>query len=278
MMNPAWSVDGVRDHYDRISLLYLALWGEHIHHGWWVEGETAATAQVRLIERLADRAGLPHGAHVLDVGCGLGGSSRWLAKNLHCSVVGLTISPVQAAIARWRARASGLGRRTRFFVMDANRLQFPAESFDAVWVIECSEHLADKPRFIERCARLLRPGGVLALCAWLAPDEPTAAEQALVSDICRGMFCPALASMREYAAWMRTSGFDEIRAEDISRDVRKTWDHCRGIIGRPLLRALLRWSDPGTRRFIQTFATMQRAYAEGALSYGMFAARKVPVE
>lgn len=265
----------IRDHYDRISVFYRALWGDHIHHGYWENGDSPAAAQVRLIKRLAGRARIPRGARVLDVGCGIGGSSLWLARNLGCSVLGLTISPVQARMATAQASLEGLDHEVRFEVRDANHLALPPESFDAVWVIECSEHLTDKARFIESCARMLKPGGVLALCAWLVSDDFTSAEHAnLVAEICRGMLCPSLASMRDYTGWIEASGFDSIEAEDLTRRVEQTWRHCAALIERVEIKALLRLSDVRTCRFVEAFAAIHRAYAEGAMAYGMFTAKK----
>ena len=63
----------VRDHYDRMSPYYHSLWGEHIHHGYWIRGdESKETAQVQLIEHLAQAAGIQSGDRILDVGCGFG--------------------------------------------------------------------------------------------------------------------------------------------------------------------------------------------------------------
>lgn len=55
------------------------------------------------MEELARRAGIPHGAHVLDIGCGLGGSALWLAQELGCSVIAITVSAVQKRVAEKRA-------------------------------------------------------------------------------------------------------------------------------------------------------------------------------
>ena len=270
-----FSVDAVRDHYDRLSVFYRALWGEHIHHGYWEDGESPARAQVKLVERLAARARVQRGSRVLDVGCGIGGPALWLARNLSCSVLGITISPVQARMAAEKARAEGSDSLARFEVGDANRLQFGAESFDVVWVIECSEHLADKARSIESCARVLKPGGVLALCAWLGADPHARPEHArLVASVCRGMLCPRLASMRDYTSWMRASGFARIEAEDITRRVEGTWARCAALVSRAEVKASLRLSDERTRRFVEAFPLIRQAYAEGAMAYGMFTARK----
>jgi tocopherol O-methyltransferase len=160
--------------------------------------------------------------------------------------------------------------------MDASRLELPAASFDAVWVIECSEHLADKARFVETAARLLKPGGVLALCAWLAAEEAKSseAEAQLVRRVCDGMLCPSLASLEDYVGWMHESGLNQVEAEDITRNVEETWRLCAALARRPEIKALLRVSDAGTRRFVKAFDAIQKAYATGAMAYGMFTARK----
>ncbi len=269
------TVDSIRDHYDRVSIFYKTFWGDHIHHGYWEDGESPAAAQVKLIERLADRAGIVRGSRVLDVGCGLGGSALWLARQLGCTVLGLTISSVQAVMAREKARAEKLDDRVRFEVSDASHLDLTPESFDVVWVVECSEHLIDKADFIAQSARALRPGGVLALCAWLCAEDPalTSHEQ-IVRNVCRGMLCPELASMSDFTGWMRESCLERIEAEDITRHVKETWTRCAALARSIEVKALLRVSDAGTRRFVESFSAMQQAYDIGAMSYGMFTARK----
>src|SRR5262249_33214826 len=89
MTDRAQLLDVIREHYDPLSALYSALWGEHIHHGYWEDHESPAVAQAQLVARLADRAKVPHGARVVDVGCGLGGSAFWLARHRDCSVTGI---------------------------------------------------------------------------------------------------------------------------------------------------------------------------------------------
>ncbi len=264
----------IRYHYDRLSVLYSTLWGEHIHHGYWEDDESPAAAQAKLVARLAERAGVPRGARVLDVGCGLGGSALWLARQRGCSVTGITISPVQVHMATERARAEKLTDQVRFLTLDANRLDLPPESFDVVWVIECSEHLEDKARFLASCARLLRPGGRLALCAWLVGEPLTAEQAGLVTEVCRGMLCPSLASLRDYTRWMEAGGLDVMEADDITTHVARTWVHCAAIVERPEVKALLTLMDERTSGFVQAFGAMHRAYAIGAMAYGMFTARK----
>ncbi len=266
-------LDAIRDHYDRLSSLYFRFWGEHIHHGFWEGNETLAAAQVNLIARLAAAARIPRGARVLDVGCGLGGSALWLACEHGCFVHGLTLSPVQVMTATQRAQTLGLEHQVQFQVGDANCLELEPESFDAAWTIECSEHLFDKSQFIASAARALKPGGTLAICAWLA-DPQSAEHQMWVDDVCRGMLCPSLGSQADYIEWMRAAGLQIMVAEDITRKVERTWDRARVILERPEVQAILKVSGRATREFANSFVSIRQAYAVGAMSYGLFAARK----
>jgi tocopherol O-methyltransferase len=73
--SPQFDVDlrAIRKHYDRLSIFYQLLWGEHLHHGYWESDESIGRAQIKLMEQLAEKAGIPRRAQVLDIGCGLGG-------------------------------------------------------------------------------------------------------------------------------------------------------------------------------------------------------------
>lgn len=274
--------DRVRKHYDRLSFLYRMFWGEHLHHGYWNGGETAERAQIQLMEELAGRAEIPRGASVLDIGCGVGGSALWLADRYGCHVTGMTISPVQAAMATKAARkakARGVEGSARFEVKDANAWQPVPASFDVVWIMESSEHFPDKKHFFERCAVALKPGGTLAVCAWLRRDRSMPPdEQQLVATIAEAMMSASLDSLSSYAGWMRAAGLAVTAAEDITRHVERTWAHCARIGANPAIRFLVRFTDGPTRRFVKAFPLMQKAYAGGAMAFGLFVAKKLPYE
>jgi tocopherol O-methyltransferase len=269
-------IDDVRKHYDRLSFLYRLFWGEHLHHGYWDADLSSGQAQVRLMERLAERARVPHGACVLDIGCGLGGSAFWLADRFDCNVTGMTISPVQARMANKKAKARGLSDRVQFEVQDANQWQPQPESVDMVWIMESSEHFQDKKGFFARCASALKPGGVLAVCAWLRRDGPPKSEdeQKLVATIGEAMLSASLDGLSDYKRWMREAGLTVEVAEDITRYVERTWDQCTRMAERPLIKHLLCFTSASTRRFVQSFPLMKQAYAEGAMAFGLFVARK----
>ena len=232
-------------------------------------------AQVQLMERLAQKAKIPNGAEVLDIGCGLGGSAFWLAEQYDCRVTGLTISPVQAKLATKKAKNQGLTNQLQFLVRDANFWQPKPESVDVIWIMESSEHFRNKADFFRRCACALKPGGVLAVCAWLRGEQSTSdREQKLVATVARAMFSASLDTLTQYAAWMRNVNLKVETAEDITRNIAPTWQYCSRLIDRSPLKWLVNFADEPTRRFVRSFPLMTQAYATGAMAYGLFVARK----
>lgn len=267
----------IRDHYDQLNVFYRAFWGEHIHHGVFREsGESRKSAQIRLIDELIEFAGVPRGASVLDVGCGVGGSSLHLAREHGCRSEGISISPVQVEAAARAAEAAGVADRVRFRELDANDLSPLAdEAYDVVWCIECSEHIHDKRRLVEHWHRVLRPGGRVALCAWCEAhglDDARRAE--FIRPVNHGMLLPGMLPAERYCELLEASGFFEPRFEDLTEQVRPTWDLCRKIVERPEVKLLVRVASRSVQQFVESFRAMQRAYANGTMRYARITARK----
>ncbi len=270
--------DWIRQHYDLVTPFYWLFWGRHIHHGLWTADESPAAAQQRLTETLGSLAGLHGGEEVLDVGSGMGGSAIHLARTLGCRVTGITLSPVQRAWASLSARWHGVSRRTVFRCEDAEKVEFEAGRFDVLWSIECTEHLFDKPAFFRRAAAWLRPGGRMAVCAWLAGDQLDTPEQVRqVEKVCEGFFCPSLATRDEYVRWFEQSNLVVQRADDWTDRVARTWEICRSRVRRTGFRRLAGWIDGKTQMFLDRFQTILDAYRSGAMQYGCFIAEKKAV-
>src|SRR5207247_40611 len=133
---------------------------------------------------------------------------------------------------------NGVARQARFLCDDAEKVEIPPHSLDVVWCIECSEHLFDKPRFFQRAASWLKPGGCIALCAWLAGDALPGAAVQDVYDVCEGFFCPSLGTTGEYTGWMNQAGLTVERCHDWTSRVDRTWELCRDRVRRTRMRWL----------------------------------------
>lgn len=105
------------------------------------------------------------GRCVLDVGCGLGSRTLGYVELGARWVVGLDISPERTRLAAATARGWAAGARPCLVVADAGRLPFRAERFDCVLSTDAWEHLDVPLLALRECARVLRPGGTLAISA-----------------------------------------------------------------------------------------------------------------
>lgn len=266
----------IRDHYNVSTLFYRLLWGQHIHHGLWEGDESPRAAARQLTERLATEIGVQHGDRVVDIGCGMGGSSIHLAKHQQCQVTGVTLSPFQQRWATMSSFLNGTARRTQFLCQDAETTEFAEARFDVAWSIECTEHLFDKPAFFRRMAKWIRPGGRVGICAWLAGHEPLEeSARQKVFDVCEGFFCPSLGTMADYQHWLTDAGFQMRRTLDWTDQVSKTWAVCRDRVRRLGIRPLARLIDREQLIFLDRFQTILDAYESKAMRYGCFTAEKV---
>lgn len=264
----------IRSHYNLNTLFYRLLWGRHIHHGLWTADEPPSVAQQQLTETLAHEADILRHDRVLDVGCGMGGSSLYLAKQLDCHVTGITISRLQQRWAQSVACLQRLPNRATFLCGDAEQVTFPPGSFDVVWSVECTEHFFDKAAFFQRAAQWLRLGGRVAICAWLAGDRTDAHAVQQVRDVCEGFFCPSLGTQDDYVQWMRQAGFEMHACHDWTSAVTKTWEICRERVRKTGVRWLARAVDPNSVMFLDRFNTILEAYQTGAMKYGCFVAQR----
>ena len=170
----AWADDGILEYY----------WGEHIHLGYYSKEEMEegykkkdfVQAKYDFIDEMMKFGGIDPQedaeAKVLDVGCGFGGTSRYLAKKLgpKSSVTGITLSPKQVERGTELAKEQGTPN-AKFTVMNALGMEFPDNSFDIVWACESGEHMPDKELYIKEMMRVLKPGGKFVMATWCERDE-----------------------------------------------------------------------------------------------------------
>ena len=266
----------IRSHYQLGSLFYRLLWGRHIHHGLWLQGdESIQQAQEQLTDTLADLANVSTGDALLDVGCGLGGSSIHLAKQRGCHSTGITLSPVQRRWAAASARWNRLASQTEFLALDADQADFPEDHFDIVWSIECTEHLFDKPGFFRRVGQWLKPGGRLAICVWFEGEDATVPRhREQVEEVCHRFVCPSLATPSDYKQWIEAGGLRVTQETDWTDQVARTWEICQKRVARFRIRSLARLLDREQVEFIDGFEALLNAYRTRAMQYGAIVAEK----
>jgi ubiquinone/menaquinone biosynthesis C-methylase UbiE len=162
---------------------------------------------------LARAAGMSGSTRVLDIGCGVGGPALHLAATYGCHVTGVDLVASSISLAQEKALERELSARTAFEVANATALPFDAATFDVVYGQDAWCHIPDKSALIAQCARVLRPGGVIAFTDWLRVGEraDTAAMVALQAALSKDAAC-----VDAYLALLDEHGFVGIEVEDLS--------------------------------------------------------------
>jgi tocopherol O-methyltransferase len=259
------------EHYDVASPYYYSLWGEHLHHGYWVHGdESKETAQIQLIEHLAQLANIKTGSHILDIGCGFGGSSLYLTKKYGASATGITISPVQVQMAKEAAAKATLD--VSFLLMDAEDMQF-AQPFDLLWSVESISHYHDPRKFFASAVKFLKPGGCFALTDWFQKENLSPADKKkFIEPIEKGMMVE-LREMDDYSNFLVSSGLEVVHRQELTLNCAKSWD-----VGLDIIKDKPFWSlavklGAGFVTYLKAFHAMRAGFASGNFVYGLFIAK-----
>ncbi|WP_218082974.1 methyltransferase domain-containing protein [Anthocerotibacter panamensis] len=275
---PAQLVRDIQQFYDCSSRLWEKVWGEHMHHGYWETPTTVKDrrqAQVDLIVELLKWCGVTTAQSVLDVGCGIGGSSLYLAQKFDARVTGITLSPVQAARAQARAQAHGLAGQVQFEVADALALPYPDNSFDVVWSLESGEHMADKKRFLSECLRVLRPGGKLMLATWCCRDgQLSRREEQQLEKLYKVYYLPYILSIPAYTQILTELGYSAIESTDWSQQVAQFWNLVIDSAQIPQVVSEIRSLGWPLIRAALAMGVMAKGYETGLVRYGVFSATR----
>ncbi|KAL1603464.1 putative secondary metabolism biosynthetic enzyme [Paraconiothyrium brasiliense] len=249
-------------HYDMSAHQFLKVWGEHIHHGYFKsETDTAEQAQLNQVLLLAESSGVTAGSRVLDVGCGIGGTARYLAKERACKVTAISNSRGQVELARELTAKEAAKRDSqsssppsakdntdfvelpsstgtgagavRVLNLDIDQMREHladklGEKFDCIWISEVIFHLHARQAFFDSAFALLEPGGCLVIAdiCRTAPDPATASKrtQKELASIRRNHLCPELGTVDEYNKMALEVGFrPRHEPKDITKNVAKTW-------------------------------------------------------
>merc|ERR1719247_2013180 len=298
----AWTSEGILEYY----------WGEHIHLGWYGEGERKGPfyggrdfieAKYDFIDKMLEFSQVSSPKQILDVGCGIGGTSRTLAKKFPgAQVTGITISQEQRKRATELAAERGI-TNANFEIVDALEMSAPVgtgaagtpiastasledNTYDFVWACESGEHMPDKKRYVQEMARVLKPGGRIVIATWCQReegDQPFSPKERKILDYLYGEWThPYFVSIEEYARLMQATGvLDKVETDDWAKETIPAWRHSVWVgVWDPwpvVVRPRLWWK---VIRDAWCLEVMHRAFTKGEgeekalMEYGMMTATK----
>ena len=274
-----WTEDGILEFY----------WGEHIHLGHYgsppKSDKEFIAAKYDFVHEMVRWGGLdklPAQTTLLDVGCGIGGSSRILAKDYNFDVTAVTISPQQVERAQ---ELTPEGVDAKFQVDDAMNLSFADASFDVVWSVEAGPHMPDKAVFARELLRVLKPGGILVVADWNQRDDRQLPlnfwEKPVMKQLLDQWSHPAFSSIEGFSELLEETGLveGEVITDDWTQETLPSWIDSiwQGIV-KP--KGLILFGFSGlvkSLREVPTLLLMRLAFGAGLCRFGMFRAVRANV-
>ena len=227
MIMAVTQIDKVIKYYDSTVIDYILLWTGRkdlaMHYGYYDKKiKNHVQALLKMNEVLAKFANISKDDRVLDAGCGYGGSTIWLAKNIGCEVLGITPVPYQIERAIKSARKFKLSDKIQFNLGDYAHTSFPGNFFNVVWGLESIVHAESKKDFIEESYRLLKPRGRILISEYMLRENPplSVEENKFIEPWLKGWAMPNLLTAGEYESFLLNAGFKNIKIRDLTENVR----------------------------------------------------------
>jgi tocopherol O-methyltransferase len=221
--------------YDHASALWEYALGDHIHHGYYEPNAPLVdlrVAQYRMIDETLRFAGISDDIakfpkSVVDVGCGLGGSSHYMAKKYGAKCLGITLSPYQVQRANELTADQGLSDKVSFQVGNALNQPFPDNHFDLVWSMESGEHMPEREKFVSELVRVAKPGATIIIVAWCHRDTSEKSlqpwEKKVLDKIKNTYNLAEWCSIADYVKLFKSHNVEDIKFDDWTQYVTEFW-------------------------------------------------------
>ena len=209
-------------YYDDLQIIYNLFWSNKaLHYGFWDKTTKKLSNAIentdRFVSKLLD---LQKDDYVLDTGCGVGGSSFFIAKKFGVKVIGITLSSRQIKQARKNARKLHLDNLVSFEVMDFNKTGFEDKTFTKIFGIESICHAYNKLDFLKEAYRLLRLGGkIVVVDGFLTKRDLTQKEKGIYNKCLMGFKVANFSHKDDFLNDLRKAGFKNIKFYDKTDEV-----------------------------------------------------------
>ena len=210
----------VREYYDLCSEFMVLGWGESLHFAPLSPGESLEDSKIRHQRLMISKLELRPGMKVVDIGCGIGGPMRRVAREPGVRVVGINASEVQCNKARRLNAAAGLAGVTE--CLQCNFMDMSAiadHTFDRGYAIESTCHAADKAGAFAEIHRVLKPGALLwgqEMCMTERYDPGDNRHRAIKRELMHGIALKDIATFGEVNRALETAGFEVVESEDLA--------------------------------------------------------------
>ncbi|MGB5811092.1 MAG: methyltransferase domain-containing protein [Polyangiales bacterium] len=218
----------INHYYDLVTDFYEHGWSKSFHFAPRFEGESFDASLARSEHFFALKLGLSNDMKVLDVGCGVGGPMRAIARFSGATIEGINNNDYQLTKLAQYNQATGLAAQCSGFKGDFMNLDVPEGTYDAAYAFEATCHAPDKVAVFKEIFRVLKPGARFAAYEWCMTDgfdSNNAKHQEIKKGIETGDSLPDIATVPEVLEALRAAGFEVVESHDAAErsDAKTPW-------------------------------------------------------
>lgn len=267
----------VENYYDETEVHYRQFWkldkNMGLHYGIWDDTtKNLSDAVINANKKLKELAGIQKEHYVLDAGCGVGGSSIYLAKNVGCRATGITLSQKQTITGANYAAREGVSELVDFQQQDYTKTDFPDNTFDVAWAIESMTTATSKLEFFKEMYRVLKPGGKLVVADFFKTRSFDIEEDKDMLTMFNGWAIADIQTVNEFEADGIKAGFKTAGNNDYTAAVKKSvnalyYAYLAGAWYSKLYNFFNKDTHPFARDHYKTALAQYKSYKKGLWCY-----------
>ena len=210
----------VREYYDLCGEFMVFSWGESLHFAPLSPQESLEESKIRHQRLMMAKMELRQGMAVIDVGCGIGGPMRRVAREAGVRVIGVNNNEIQLDKAKALSAEAGLDHMVEFLAcsfMDMGAIA--DDTFDCGYAIESTCHAPDKAGAFAEIYRVLKPGALFwgqEMCMTEKFDSDDSRHQAIKQDLMQGIALKDIATTAEVNRTLESVGFQVVEGKDLA--------------------------------------------------------------
>lgn len=279
------SNEDIKEYYNQTQVLYNLIYSKGtngLHYGFWYANTTRPEDAILNTNKfILKYLGINSKDSVLDAGCGVGGTSIFIAENSGAKVSGITISDIQINQAKKLALKSKSPELLDFSNQDFTKTNFKDNTFSKIFGIESVCHAHNKIEFLKEAYRILKKGGKIAIIdGYLKRQNLNDKEKEVYSKWLRGWEVPNLAFLESFHNDFKKAGFKNIKYYDMFNEIKKSRDRIYklGLLGYPLSWVLFKLGVFTKKMYGNTIASIcqKKVFSDfnNIATYGVFVAEK----